>query len=341
MYQPQNNPKLYYKLLHQKREAELLLSALRLDVFSYLEDWTAPGEVAGKTGFDERGLAFYLNALACIGMLEKKGNAYRNTPQSNEFLNKNSPVYLGECILFREHMMSLKNLDAQVRKGPNKSIYKSNSGVAAYDFYEAARVSVPEMYTGRVQSLIAAVRQLFVHISPKKILDLGGGSGILGMELVRTYSGCAGVIFEHPSVADLPRRLVEEYGLSEQVSVLTGDFNKDDIGDTYDLIIASGILDFAKDNLDSLMEKLYDGLTPDGYLYIVTHNVSEDYQFPAESILGWLSGHLDGLDILLTKKTIDEGLEKQGFRRVQHDEVGGAFNSLQGEFYCKQKKEDM
>lgn len=113
-------------------------------------------------------------------------------------------------------------------------------------------------------------------------------------------------------------------------------FNTDDIGGGYDIIIASGILDFAKEHLDAFMEKLCRALTPDGYLYVVTHEVSEDYQSPPESILGWLSGHLDGLDTLLTKKTIAGTLSKHGFRRVQTAEVDGTFKGLYGEFYCKQ-----
>lgn len=320
--------------LHHKRETELLLSALRLDVFSYLENWAAPKQLADQTGFSERNLSFYLNALACIGLLEKRGDTYRNTPQSNEFLNRSSPVYLGECILFRERMMSLENLDERVRMGPKEDILNNSEGVKVYDFYEAARVSAPEMYTGRAQSLIKAVQQLFPSMTPKKILDLGGGSGILGIELVCAYPGCYGVIFEHPGVADLPRTLIAESGLADHLSVVAGDFNADDIGGGYDIIIASGILDFAKENLDAFVERLHRALTPNGYLYLVTHNVSEDYQSPPESILGWLSGHLDGLGNLLTKKAIDAALSKHRFSRVQSDEVGGVFKNLQGEFYC-------
>lgn len=335
MYQPQNDPKIYYQMLHEKRKTELLLCALRLDIFSYLGEWSKSKQVADKTKINERNLSFFLNALASIGLLEKKENVYRNTSQSNEFLNKKSPVYLGECILFRENMMSLENLEEQVEKGPKRNILERNKGVEVYDFYEAARVSIPEMYTGRVQSFINAVDRLFPNNPPMKVLDLGGGSGILAIELARTFSNCQGVIFEHPSVAALPQSIILQQGLEKQVSVLTGDFNLDDIGHRYDVIIASGILDFAVDHLEILIRKIYDALTPRGYLYIVTHGVSEDYQIPSNTILGWLSGHLDGLNVLLTKKTIDNVLTEQGFTSVKSQKVRGTFTDLQGEFYCK------
>lgn len=335
MNQSKGNQKLYYKMLHQKRETELLLTALRVKLFSYLDNWETPKSVAIKSGLNERNLSFVLNALASIGLLEKNNKAYRNTQQSNDFLNPKSSVYLGESILFREKMMSLQNIEDRLINGPSKNVLHNNKGVEVYDFYEAARVSIPEMYTGRVQSLIQAVTSLYRNKTPEKILDLGGGSGILAIELAITFSNCKSVIFEHPNVARLPRELVSERNLSEHVSVIEGDFNADDIGKGYDLIIASGVLDFAKDHLDSVMCKLYNALTSDGYLYVVTHNVSEDYQKPPESILGWLSSHLDGLDVLLTKKDIENALTRHGFQHIHSDDYGGVFEGLQGEFYLK------
>ncbi|KXL52196.1 multifunctional cyclase-dehydratase-3-O-methyl transferase TcmN [Anaerotignum neopropionicum] len=338
MYQSKGNQKLYYKMLHQKRETELLLSALKLKLFSYLENWETPKAVATKSDLNERNLSFVLNALASIGLLEKNNEAYRNTQQSNDFLNPNSSVYLGESILFREKMMSLQNIEERLINGPNKNVLHNNQGIEVYDFYEAARVSIPEMYTGRVQSLIQAVTSLYGNKTPEKILDMGGGSGILAIELAITFPNCKSVVFEHPNVARLPRELVSERNLSEHVSVIEGDFNADDIGKGYDLIIASGVLDFAKDHLDSVMSKLYNALTSNGYLYVVTHNVSEDYQNPPESILGWLSSHLDGLDVLLTKKDIENALTNHGFQQMHSDDAGGVFEGLQGEFYLKKTR---
>jgi hypothetical protein len=322
-------------MLHQKRETELLLSALRLDLFSHLESWATAAEVAANIACNERNLAFVLNALACIGLLEKRAALYRNTATSNEFLNKNSPVYLGECLLFRERMMSLEHLVERVIQGPQETVLRHNQGIAVYDFYEGARVGTAEMYTGRVQSLLTATRQLFTDRVPQKILDLGGGSGILGIESVLAYPGSQGVIFEHPNVARLPRAIIAERGLTERIAVLEGDFNRDPIGAGYDLIIASGILNFAKERLDALMAKIHQALTANGYLYLVTHEVSEDYQTPPESILGWLSSHLDGLELLLPKKVIDQTLASHGFRRVQTETIGGAFRIMQGEIYGK------
>lgn len=340
MIDNKKSPKQYYHMLHLKRETELFLSALRGDIFSSLEEWENAYTLSVKTSFNERNLSFYLNALASIGLLEKDNDSYRNTLESNLYLNKKSEVYMGECLLFREKMMSFERLDEQILQGPNSIIEEKNNGVEVYDFYEAARVGIPEMYTGRVQALTMAAKKLFKNYPPRKFLDLGGGSGCFVIELVKAFKDSKGVVFEHSNVAPLPRKVIEERGLSDRIQVTEGNFNTDEIGEGYDLIIASGILDFAKEHLDELLDKLAKALSPNGYLYIVTNDVSEDYQNPPEAILGWLSSHLDGLDLLLTKKLIDEALDRHGFLCIQNEDVGGMFQGLPGRFYQVRQEED-
>lgn len=335
MYLPKESPASYYKLLHQKRVAELLLCALRFDLFSCLKEWKTAEEVALKRELNKRSLELVLNALTATGFLEKTKEMYRNTAQSNEFLISGSPVNIRESLLFRESMMSLEALDSRLLMGPDEKIMERNLGVEAFDFKEAARISIPEMYTGRVQNFIAEVKAVFPEKQPKRILDLGGGSGVLAVELVKTFPDCHGVIFEHPGVTEIPKKLVSDEGLSGKVTILEGDFIKDDFGQGYDLIIAAGILDFTKGRLKNLLKRIYGALTIEGLLYVVTHQVEKEYISPPETILGWLSSHLDGLDILLTEDVIEGTLKNQGFLRKTESMAGGTLQGINGKFYSK------
>ncbi|BCJ94305.1 O-methyltransferase [Anaerocolumna cellulosilytica] len=335
MYIPKESPASYYKLLHQKRVAELFLCALRFDLFSCLTEWETAHEVAAIRGLKERSVELVLNALAATGFLEKSSGKYRNTAQSNEFLAAGSPVDIKESLLYREAMMSLSTLDTRLLTGPDERTRERNLGVEAYDFKETARISIPEMYTGRVQNFMKEVKDIYQDKQPKKILDLGGGSGVLAIELVKAFTNCQGVIFESPQVTEIPEKLVRTEGISEKISVLEGDFMEDDFGGAYDLIIAAGILDFTKGNLENLLKRLYDALTKEGMLYVVTHQVDKDYLSPPETILGWLSSHLEGLDILLTEEIIETALHKQGFVRKKESLTGGTLQGIKAKFYGK------
>ncbi|HCQ88824.1 MULTISPECIES: methyltransferase [unclassified Clostridium] len=329
--------RLYYNMVQNYKETQLLFSAIKLDIFSNLKEFTSTKEVAINTGYDERNLGFYLNTLASIGLLEKKDGLYKNTLESEYYLNKKSDHYLGEWILFREKMTSLNNIENLVKNGPKIELEKTNEGANAYNFSEFARLSVNEIYSGRIQSFLKAMEKIYSNNKPNKILDLGGGSGIMAIEFINAYPQAKGVIFEHPKVAEVPMEFVKERNLEDKIQVIFGDFNVDSIGSGYDVVIASGIIDFSKNNPDFLIKKIYDSLNDGGYIYLVSHEVSEDYLRPRESIVGWLSSHLEGLDILLTKKTIVESLERIGFSKVQEDFFKGTIAKLTGEFYQKNK----
>jgi len=329
--------RIYYNMLQNYKETQILFSAIKLDIFSHLNEFTSVNQLSINTYYDERNLGFYLNALAAIGILEKENGMYKNTEESQYYLNRNSSNYLGEWILFREGMTSLNNIEELIKKGARKDLKETNEGMDAYDFSEFAWLSINELYSGRVQCFLKAVEKIYYHRKLNKILDLGGGSGIMAIEFINSYPEAKGIIFEHPKVAKVPLKLVEEKNLQDKIKVVSGDFNKDHIGSGYDLIIASGILDFSKNNPEALIKKMYDSLNVGGYIFLISHEVSEDYLRPKESIVGWLSGHLEGLDLLLTKKTIVESLGKVGFIKVQDDLFKDTIAKTTGEFYQKNK----
>lgn len=330
-----STPQVFYRMLQNYKETQLLLAGIRLDVFSHLHNYLSPEEIAVTTGYNERNLNLFLNSLASIDLLDKQNGKYKNKAAADLYLNRQSELYLGEYLLFREAMTGLGHVVERVKNGPVPKVIVSNDPLLVYDFYTLARLSATEMYTGRIQSFLEGIGHLFAYDDCIKALDLGGGSGVLSIELVKTYPNAAGVVFEHPLVAKVPEEMINAAGLESRLKVTAGDFLTDDIGEFYDIVIASGILDFAKENLAATALKIYQAVKPGGYLYLVSNKVSEDYQSPKESIVGWLSGQLDGLNVLLSKASIDSALESTGLKLLKQNWIDGIIDSLQGEFYVK------
>ncbi|MCT4688467.1 methyltransferase [Vallitalea sp.] len=321
-----NNNKLaintYYTMVNNYRETQLFFAALKLDIFSYLDDEILIEEIANQSKYDIRNLKLTLNALASIKLIEKHQNKYVNTEEGKIYLSKLSKYYIGDAILFRNEMMSLDNIENRVRYGPDKAIAQHNQGQKVYDFTKLAKVCIPEIYLWRIEPLINLMNKIYQDTKPSKILDLGGGSGAMGIELCKAFPSSKGVIFEEPNVSLVAEDLVSKNNLSSRITVQKGDFIKDDIGNGYDIIIASGIIDFAKDHLQDFVKKLYDALNKNGIIYLITHGFSEDYLEPSETILGWLSSHLDGLDLLLPDKVIQDAMTSNGFKLYSQDKSG-------------------
>lgn len=317
----------YYNILYQYQSAQLLYEAIKLDIFSFTDSPVTSKELSAATGYNERNLELFLLALSSCGHLVKDGDNYRNTKSSAEYLSKASPHYIGEAIIFRETMTSLCGIGEKIRRGTGTQLRYN------YDFAALARVTVPEMYaTGRVKAFLAEVNSIFPEPSHGlRMLDLGGGSGILAIEFAKHYPNSQAYVFEHPSVAQTTKEIIAEHAAQKRVSVLSGDFNTDDLGACYDLVVASGILDFAAGDLSLFIEKIANSLSENGYLLLVGR-YSETGGYPQKNILSWLSGYMNGIAPPPTKKRVEAALSKARLSFV-HGVDSGRF---QGDLYQKE-----
>jgi Dimerisation domain len=76
--------------------SKTLLSAIELDVFGALAKGPCHGTtLAGELGLHERSARDFLDALVALGMLDRDGDEYRNTPATDLFLDRAKPSYVG------------------------------------------------------------------------------------------------------------------------------------------------------------------------------------------------------------------------------------------------------
>ncbi|WP_313581137.1 methyltransferase [Lacrimispora sp.] len=321
--QSEITPDRYYQVLRQYQSAQLLFEAIKLDVFSYLDNPTSATEIAKKTGYCEKNIELLLLALVSCGYIETQETYFHNTKEGCAYLSKASPYYLGNTILFREEMTTLFNLTDKVKYG------SKNFTGTCYDFSSLAEVTVPEMYaTGRVKSFIDEIQTVFTDPSSQlKILDLGGGSGVFAMEFAKHYPNSNVYVFEHPSVADTTSRIISNHNMENRVTVLSGDFNTDGIGSSYNLIIASGILDFATESLNVFMKKIAAALLNSSYLLLVGH-YSETDNYPKENILSWLSGYMNGINPPPTRSQVELALTNSALKAVRTIQSGRFHGNL-------------
>lgn len=306
MDQLENSPNHLYSILHNHQEAQLLFSALRLNIFSYLDDPVPPKTVADALESDERKVRLLLLSLVSCGFVERLGDLYVNTPQTKAFLSRQSQVYLGDSLLFREKMTSLSHLEQKLHEGnsPKK---------ATYDFEELARASIPEMYAGRVQPFLEKMASLYPDSNrPLRILDLGGGTGILAIEFTKHFPKSKATVFEMPSVAAITEKVIREHHAQADVSLLSGDFNKDSLEGPYDMIIASGILNFVTIDLCEFIQKMASALIKGGHLLVVGRFSDQHHDAPP-NMVGWLSGFLDGIPLPPDERSMTRAFQKAGF----------------------------
>lgn len=309
-------PNIYYKTILQYREAELLFEALKLDIFSYLDEPTTLEEFLKSTNYDKENTKYFLSALLSCGYIEKNNLTYCNTKCSKLYLSKNSSKYIGKAILFREKLGSISNIGDKVK---DNSLGQNDK----LDFSELAEIVHDEMYVaGRVDDFNREIKQLFSDkYRNYKVLDLGGGSGVLSIEFIRNFPNSTAYVFETSEVACISKKIIEKNDMQDKIFVLEGDFNVDAIGDGYDLIIASGIFNFVNMDITEFICKLSDALVLNGYLLIIG-SFFENEEYHKEHILNWLKGYINGMKPAPKKSEIEQSMQKANLSLEKRIKVG-------------------
>ncbi|WP_154666675.1 methyltransferase domain-containing protein [Intestinimonas massiliensis (ex Afouda et al. 2020)] len=334
MKKEMSGPARFYQAIRDYQETQLLFTAIQMDIFSFLDAPATVDMIAERISCPPNKVELLLFALTSCGLIEKQGDFFVNTENTRKYLSRHSPVYLGENILFREKMTSLSDLKERLEE-------TSGSKQQGYDFEELARVTIPEMYAGRVQSFIEGMQGLYPDKNKQlRILDLGGGTGILAIEFSKHFPNSSAVVFERPDVATVTKEIILQYHAEKQVDVLAGDFNSDDLGGSYDLIIASGILNFVRGDMSAFMKKLSSSLNEGGYLLIVGQFSDHNYDVP-QNMISWLSGFLDGVPLPPSSDVLNQALKNAGLRETERkcglSCLGVQLNSglFQGKIYQK------
>lgn len=307
---------IYYKTILQYREAELLFEALKLDIFSYLDEPTTLEEFLKSTNYDKENTKYFLSALLSCGYIEKNNLTYCNTKCSKLYLSKNSSKYIGKAILFREKLGSISNIGDKVK---DNSLGQNDK----LDFSELAEIVHDEMYvTGRVDDFNREIKQLFSDkYRNYKVLDLGGGSGVLSIEFIRNFPNSTAYVFETSEVACISKKIIDKNDMQDKIFVLEGDFNVDAIGDGYDLIIASGIFNFVNMDITEFICKLSDALVLNGHLLIIG-SFFENEEYHKEHILNWLKGYINGMKPAPKKSEIEQSMQKANLSLEKRIKVG-------------------
>lgn len=307
-----------YRMLIGPIRSKLLLTGIELKVFNHLSEPKSAEAVAEVIGTHPVNTKLFLDGLAASDLLEKNDGLYQNTAVTQTFLTEGSPTFLGQMFTLQAQMWdpALNDLSKLIKEGPPPPSPEMDMG--SEEMWAQFTVSLANYErAGVAQQAVEFVSELPEFTSFKKMLDLGGGPGLVGMAIVASHPDMKGVIFDRPAIIKVAETLIKEYEMEERMAVLAGDYNGDSIGEGYDLIWASNTLNFARHNLDSLMKKIYDALNPGGVFISFCEGLTHERTKPDFAVTSMMSIALMGQDMCFEQGEIADSMLRVGFKSVR------------------------
>jgi 2-polyprenyl-3-methyl-5-hydroxy-6-metoxy-1,4-benzoquinol methylase len=295
------------------QKSRALLTAFELGIFTSLDSGPrTSAAVAGEIGTDPRATDRLMNAVCALGFLEKKDHKFSNTEDSGSYFVKGKPGYMAGLM----HQVSLwdtwSTLTASVRTGA--SAYKRPQSVNDRDQKWLDAFIGAMHYRGMRQApeIIAKIDLAGV----KKVLDVGGGSGVFAMAFANAGAGISCTVFDLPNVVTLAKKYIHEENMEKKVDTFTGDFDTDSLPGGYDIAFVSAIVhSLSYEGNVQLIDKCGKSLNTGGRIVIQDFVMNEERTDPGNGALfalNMLVGTRDG--DTYTEKEIREWFEKAGIR---------------------------
>ena len=302
------------------QESRVLLTGAEMDLFTSLahEERTA-AEIASRTGGDERALTVVLDALAAMGTLTKRGGRYRTAPEA-ACLSADAP---DSILASLNHSAVLwHRWTGLTRAIGGKPLPERPPEETTRAFIGAMHV-IAAPQAGRIAGAAGVG-------GARSLLDVGGGPGTYTAAFLRLSKELRATLFDLPFVVELARENLRSGGLLERVTLVGGDFTKDELPSGHDFAWLSAIIhqNGPAEN-DALFRRIFRALVPGGRLVIRDHVMDPDRTAPR-------AGALFAVNMLVgtehggtyTFEEIKGGLERAGFTGVRLLRSGERMDAL-------------
>ena len=307
--------------------AKTLLSAIELGLFTELARQPLDAdEVRDRLQLHPRGVRDFLDALVALGMLERdEEGKYRNTPETDLFLDRAKPSYAGGIL----EMANLRlypfwnGLTEGLRTGQPQNEAKSGGGNPFDTIYADPKLleSFLRGMTGISLGAAFVLAKKFPWKDYQTFIDIGTAQGALPVQVALAHPHLSGGGFDLEVVRPVFEKYVASHGLSDRLKFQSGSFFTDPLPAADVLVMGHILHDWNLAEKKMLLRKAYDALPANGALIVYEALIDDDRRKNAFGLLMSLNMLIEtpgGFDY--TGADCQAWMREVGFRetRVEH-----------------------
>lgn len=274
--------------------AKVLFVACNLKIFNLLSEKPKTLEkIAEELNISLRPARMLLNACVALGLLEKNNEFYSNSRTADIYLVEGKPQYMEPAFFkFDEHSYLLFDKLEEAILTDSPKISQENA--------QDPELLVPCMLIGNrkeYRNFLSALDPIaqwpanvlanrFDFSSSNTLIDIGGGSGVYSIAIVKKNPHMRAIVFDLPYVCEIGDEMMKEKGLSHRIKYHSGDYFKDEFPKGFDVALISNIIHgYGPETCHFLLKKIYNSLPSGGSVIISDLILDDDGCSPAIAVL--------------------------------------------------------
>jgi len=260
--------------------SKTLLSAVEMGLFTELARGPEDLEsLRGRLGLHRRSTQDFLDTLVALGFLQRENGNYSNTPETDLFLDRHKPSYVGGMLEMANHRLygHWGHLTEALRTGkPQNEVRTGGLPVFETLYADPARLrGFLAAMSGVSRGAALAIAAKFPWKNYASFVDVGPAQGDTAAQIVMAHPHLSATGFDLPEVGPIFEEYVDSLGLSSRVRFHPGSFFDSPLPSA-DVIMMGHILhDWDLDTKRMLIAKAYEAI-PKGGAYIVYEAIIDD-----------------------------------------------------------------
>lgn len=260
--------------------AKTLLSAIELGVFTRLAGGAQSAESLGaQLGLHPRSVTDFFDTLVALGFLTRDNGLYANTPETELFLDRNQPSYVGGILEMANQRLYpfWGHLTEALRTGqPQNEMKTGGAGMFETLYAEPARLrEFLAAMTGISHGANMTIARAFPWKDYRTFVDVGSAQGDLAAQVALANPHLRGVGFDLPEVGPIFTDYVKAVGVSDRLTFTPGNFFKQDIPNAEVVMMGHILHDWDLATKKMLVQKAFEAL-PAGGAFIVYESIIDD-----------------------------------------------------------------
>jgi hypothetical protein len=262
--------------------SKTLLSAVEMAVFTELagsaEDLAT---LQARLGIHPRAGRDFFDALVALGFLRRVDEKYANTPESDLYLDKHKPTYVGGMLEMANQRLygHWANLTTALRTGKQQNESKDGGSGSPFEklYADPARLKT---FLAAMTGISRGANQVIAKNGPwrryRTFADVGTAQGDLAVQVALANPHLNGFGFDLPEVGPIFEEYVEQNKLNDRLRFHAGSFFQDPLPNV-DVITMGHILhDWDLSEKKMLLRKAYDAVNPGGAVVIYESIIDDD-----------------------------------------------------------------